>query len=187
MIFPTLFRSFPPTADPIYNCTVLEAAMATSADISIFEEAKISYLGLQETFVGGSMGTNNPALYVLHEAKSTFPNQDISCLLSLGTGTKGVIGMGRPSDPTTMRLIDVLGRIAMDCEATSENTARYLSKTEVTYFRLSIEQGEQRTRLTEWEKLPVVQTHTDQYLTQYDVVRKVDHLVRILISSVGML
>jgi len=149
----------------------------------IFDSIEIGDHFLKETFTGGSWRCNNPILYVLQEATSVFTNPRFSCVLSIGMGLKGVIGMDRSNGVINGDLIGALEKIATDCEETSENTARAFANTDGIYYRLNVEQG--LLQGIDREELPVVQILTRQYLAQYEVDRKLDLLVQALIKSAG--
>lgn len=185
MATPKLFRSWMPTSNATYDCTIVEASRATTADMPIFDSIDIGDYFLKETFIGGNWRCNNPVLYVLQEAKSAFTNPRFSCVLSIGTGLKGIMGTNRSNDVMNSDLVEALEKIATDCEDISENTARAFANTKGIYYRFDVEQGLQGVGLTDREELPAVQTLTRQYLTQHEVDRKLDMLVQALIKSAG--
>ena len=180
--FPSLFRTWTPVANQTYNCTILEATRATSAAPTFFKGIEFGK-PIKQRYLDGGLGFNNPVKLVIQEAESLFPNCPISAVVSLGTGAANVIGLDRPDAfqkllPTN--LIGALKGIATDCEKTSEQTARELSSSSVSYYRLNVDQGLQGVSLAEWEKLEDVQLHTLQYLQKYEVGQRVDQLVQML-------
>jgi len=187
---PTLFRSWRASKNPTFNCTVVEAVRATSADPTLFKGIDIGEKNLKERYLDGGLRCNNPVRYVLQEAQSVFPDRPISCIVSIGTGTANVISLQK-SDTfrklLPMKLIDVLKRIATDCENTSEETANQSPSMQNVYFRLNVDQGLQVVSLAEWERLGEVKTHTEQYLHRHDVNRKVSRLIEVLNKPRGML
>lgn len=187
MASPVLFRSWTPSKNPTYNCTIVEACRATTADMPIFPSIDIGEPSLKETCIGGSLRCNNPVKYVLEEAESAFPNIPISCVTSIGAGMRDVIGMKEPNDSATAWIFYVLQGIATDCEFTSEDIAKTFSNKPGIYFRLNVDQGLQGVGLTDWEDMSVVQTHTSQYLKVYDVDQKVTTLVNVLVGPSGRL
>ena len=180
--FPSLFRSWTPAANKTYDCTIVEAARATSAAPTFFKAIEFGE-PIKQRYLDGGLGCNNPVKYVIDEAKSLFPNRPISCVISLGTGAADIIGL-KQADTfqrlLPMNLIGVLKGIAADCEKRSEETARDAATQSFLYFRLNVDQGLQHVSLAEWEKLNDVQLHTSQYLLKHDVGQKVDRLVRML-------
>ena len=186
MSSPILFRSWTPSVNPTYNPTVVEACRATTADMPIFASIKIGKPPLKETFVGGSIRCNNPVKFVLEESKSAFPNEIISCVVSIGAGLKDVVGLATPNSATA-RLFDVFKEIATDCEPTSEDTEKQFTDNEGAYFRLNVDRGLQGVGLTQWEKMSAVKAHTLQYLKLYNIDQKVAQLVQMLTRHSGML
>jgi len=115
--------------------------------------------------------------YVLKEAGSVFPDQKIACIVSIGTGAPGIIGLENPG--STIDFTKVAGNSANDCEAVSEDVARKFDKDEF-YCRLNVEHGLEGVGFGEWERLADVKTHTEKHLQKYDVSQKVDELVQVL-------
>jgi len=190
MALPTLFRSWKPPDNPTFNCTIVEAARATTANPTLFKAIEIGEENLKEKFVDSSLRCNNPVRYVLQEARSSFPNRPMSCIVSLGTGTVNVIGLETPDTfqkLLPMKLLRVLRSMAEDCENTSEELANQSPNMRQIYFRLNVDHGLQDVSLAEWDKLADVKTHTDQYLQKYDVSQKVGRLIEVLNIHTGTL
>lgn len=70
---------------------IWEACRATSAMPSYFEPIDIGDKGVQETFVDGGLGYNNPVEQVVEEARLLFPGRKVACVVSIGTGDARVI------------------------------------------------------------------------------------------------
>ncbi|KAG6882542.1 hypothetical protein C0992_011390 [Termitomyces sp. T32_za158] len=68
---PRFFRTYEVNTSQDYNCTVVQAAHATTAVPGLFKPVSITSRGLSETFAGG-LGHSNPTDYVLREAKTIF-------------------------------------------------------------------------------------------------------------------
>src|SRR5258706_16135266 len=92
---PTLFRTYVSPRHASYNCTIVEAIRATTAEDPFFPSIEIG--DIKETFISVGSGINSPVKAVLEEAMSIFPNQRISCVLSIGSGAQGVTGFGSTS------------------------------------------------------------------------------------------
>jgi len=184
MRVPTLFRSWVPSSNQNYDCSIVQAARATTAAPTIFKAIEFGHPTAQR-YLDGGLRCNNPVKYVVEEARSLYPDRPFSCVLSLGTGTSSVIGLERPDSfqnmlPTT--LVEVLRRIATDCDEQSEAMAKQLYQRDKpnSYFRLNVNEGLQNVSLAEWSRLDEVETHTVQYLRTSDVEQKVDRIVRLL-------
>jgi len=85
---PRLFRSYQSTENQSPNCLIWEAARATCAHPTFFESIKIG----NEEFVYGGL-CNNPIYQVLEEAKNTFPDIPIDCIVSIGAGSPNTISV----------------------------------------------------------------------------------------------
>lgn len=177
---PVLFRTYVSTENPNSDCTIWEAARATSAAPTFFKGMKIK----TQTYVDGGMGHNNPTPLVIEEAKRVFPNQPISFVLSIGTGKGDIISLQKPSFfqrniiPTDV--IDAIKQIATDCEKTHQEVSRRFENEPGVYVRLNVEQGLQRVSLSDWEKLPEVQAHTESFLGHEEVKKELNRAVEVL-------
>ena len=98
-----------------------------------------------------------------------FPSQQISCLLSLGTGKINVLGFDLFS-----KLSQVLKRITQDCEGTHQRVAEQFDPD--IYFRLNVDQGLHMS-WKDWKHLAAVEVHSKQYLMEAEISRRVDLLV----------
>ena len=181
---PTLFRTYVPPRDPSYNCTIVEAIRATTAEEPFFTSIEIGDANVKETFIYGGPRLNNPVKAVLDEAASIFSGQSISCLLSIGSGTHGIICIETTS---TSGLARALEKVVNDGEPISDEVAKALSDRGVFYCRLNVDDGLRDIGFEDWESLGDVKTHTRQYLQKYDVVQKVDGLMRVLNRRTGAL
>ncbi|KAG6810452.1 hypothetical protein H0H92_011801 [Tricholoma furcatifolium] len=66
---PRIFRSYKVTANQDYNCSVVEAACATSTAPQFFKPMIIGDGKISEEFIGASLGHSNPTIHVLQEAE----------------------------------------------------------------------------------------------------------------------
>ncbi|KDQ49841.1 hypothetical protein JAAARDRAFT_142838, partial [Jaapia argillacea MUCL 33604] len=57
---PRLFRTYQVPKGSTFNCMIWEAARATSATPNIFKPIEIGDSSMQELFIGGGVGCNNP-------------------------------------------------------------------------------------------------------------------------------
>ncbi|KAG6826181.1 hypothetical protein H0H92_000816 [Tricholoma furcatifolium] len=78
---PRIFRSYGVKANEDYNCTLIEAARATTATPQFFKPVIIGSEYLSETFIGASFGHHNPTSHVLKEAELVFgTSSTVACL-----------------------------------------------------------------------------------------------------------
>jgi hypothetical protein len=185
MAHPRLFRSYKVRENNAPNCHIWEAARATTAAPTFFKRISISEPGLiSEEFVDGALKCNNPAEIIIREATHIFNNdRSVGCILSIGTGQKGTIGMAKPDSfqkILPLKLIDVLKDIATDCEATANRLKERFLNTPDIYFRFNVTHGVGSISLAEWEKMGEIQTHTISYLSDPLVSESIDAVVKIL-------
>lgn len=186
MSTPRLFRTYTVRENQSPNCTIWEAARATSAAPTFFKRISIGEGGLKEEFIDGGLGCNNPVKQLLQEAGSQFNrNQHVACIVNIGTGQANTIKLHSPDFfqrliPTGV--VAALKGIATDCESVAEDFSRRFGhvKSPGVYFRLNVEQGLQDIPLNECEKLAEIQQHTVQYLQKSLVSREVDSIVEAL-------
>ena len=178
---PVLFRTYQ-SRETHLNCTIWEAARATSAAPAFFKRIEIGTT-LKQPFIDGGLGRNNPSRLVLDEAKRLFSFRQIGLLLSIGTGMSKVIsikksGISQRIVPTDA--VDPLKAIVTDCEATHETMSDLFANSPNTYFRLNVDQGMHEIEFSEWEKLSNVGSHTTQYMNRKEVDAKLGLLVNVI-------
>ncbi|KAG6867062.1 hypothetical protein C0993_007129 [Termitomyces sp. T159_Od127] len=177
---PRIFRTYEVEANQGYDCTVVQAARATTATPNLFQPVSISSGGVTETFVGASLGYSNPTSLVLEEAVMAFgSSQPVACLVSLGAGNPGHISW-KPNNAAGRRMMELLQKIATDCEASAENLAKYYKQTSGLFYRLSVHQGLQKMAVDEWNKQGEIQTHTLAYLQRNNIGQELKSLTNTL-------
>jgi predicted acylesterase/phospholipase RssA len=183
---PTLFRTWLAKKNPEYNCTIWEAARATSAAPTFFERIYIGDEGMKEEFIDGGLGCNNPVRCLVEEAAKEFgPNGKVNCIVSIGTGKPMVSGFKAPGflqRAVPSALIHVLKNMATDSEAEALRMEGRFRNCPGLYHRLNVEHGLQMVSLEEWEKLGEVRTHTKAYLNDNTVSREIDAIVDALVG-----
>ena len=185
MAHPRLFRSYTVRENAGTNCKIWEAARATTAAPTFFKRMTImDDGGAREDFLDGGLRFNNPAQLVLSEAFTVFGGASkLGCLISIGTGHPGTIGLSQPDAfqkilPTEM--IGVLKQIATNCEQTAYELAGRFRQLPNRYFRYSVSHGVGSISLEEWKKMDEVQVHTKAYLAEVEVSTSINKLIKIL-------
>ncbi|KAJ7106608.1 acyl transferase/acyl hydrolase/lysophospholipase, partial [Mycena epipterygia] len=159
---PHLFRSYDAPDEPASDCTIWEAARATSATPGQFKPMEIGREGMKQRFIDGGFGNNNPISSVLEEAKQIYPSQPITLVVSIGAGHPDTIRISKSRSSNSMK--KALKNIVTDSEKTHEDNARRLRSIPKTYFHFNVQQGMQSLDLNDWNKLPEVSAHTESYL-----------------------
>ncbi|KAF8149284.1 FabD/lysophospholipase-like protein [Mycena galopus ATCC 62051] len=186
---PVLFRTYDSPERPAQDCTIWEAARATSAAPTFFKQVKIGLPGMEEAFIDGGMGHNNPTASILLEAQVLFPTRRVACIISLGSGQLDTIAI--PKGSLLQRLgiprdvIKAMQGIATGCEKEHERFAGHFKTLPHVYFRFNVERGMQGIPLNEWEKLGDVAGHTNQYLLTEAVKAQLADAVKSLSQKKG--
>jgi len=188
MAHPRLFRSYGVRRNASTNCKIWEAARATTAAPTFFKRMTIiDDGGAREDFLDGGLQFNNPTQLVLDEAFAIFGGASkLGCLVSIGTGHPGTIGLSQPDAfqkilPTEM--VGVLKRIATNCEQIAHELAGRFRQSPHRYFRYNVAHGVGNISLEEWKKMNEVQTHTKAYMEEVDVSSSIDRAVDILCQA----
>lgn len=191
MEYPRRFRTYPVRALEIADCQIWEAARATSATPTFFKRIEIEDgSGGKEEFRDGGLRCNNPTKQVLEEAKATFGNnRPVGCVVSIGTGHPGTIGLARPDSFQKflpMKVVGTLKKIATDCEETSNESSVRFQDYEKFYYRFNVEHSVEEISLEEWKKMGQMREHTNAYMTKPGVSKAIDEVVAMLCQPQDM-
>jgi predicted acylesterase/phospholipase RssA len=187
---PRLFRTYRVPKNESFDCTIWEAARATTAAPTFFKGIEIGGPGWKERFIDGAFGRNNPIGQVFEEAELVFPNGRVACAISIGTGQAQTIAIPKPGLFQRILPSDVVNaivKIATHCERTAEETERRFKPSPNIYFRLNVEQGMQNITLAQWDRLGEVATHTNQYLLKAEVDQKLEAAVKAIRERRGVI
>ena len=184
---PTLFRSYNVAKNKKYNCCIWEAARATSTAPTLFKKISIDPRGSNVEYIDAGLGYNNPVKQVITEAARVFEdNVPVACVVSIGTGQKGSVGLARPDAfqkllPT--KLINVLKEMATDsCKTAEEMEQKYKNVRDI-YYRFDVDRGLQSVSLEKWKRLGDVRLHTKNYMKLESIDKRVDSVVGALTGS----
>jgi hypothetical protein len=181
MSSPRLFCTYLVRENQSYNCPIWQAVRATSALPTLFKRIRIGEKGLEEEFIDGGLGCNNPIKQVLLETEAIFgSDQYVACIISIGSGQAGVIGLKSPDAfqrALPLDVITILRQIATDCESAAEEIENLFKNIPNVYFRFNVEQGMQGLTLADGEKLGEVTQHTLQYIQKLAVNQKINAAV----------
>ena len=123
---PVLFRTYPVRKNETFNCTIWEAARATSAAPTFFKSIEIGGPGTRHRYIDGGVGLNNPTAQVLLEAESVFPGRPIACIISIGAGQTEMASISKLSywqQVIPTGVMKAMVAIAMDCETVAQDMA----------------------------------------------------------------
>lgn len=183
-------------ADP-FDAKVWEAARATSAALTFFKEMVIADV----KYGDGGTGWNNPTDEVIDEAHRIWPNRQIGCLVSLGTGLEDAIQLRDSSGKVTEGFMQALFQRTMPARAFKVRVAEYCVKSltscekvhqeiarnpnryglSESYFRLNVPQGMSKIGLEEWEKLGDLAALTHSYMDSGELLAIKQRIAKILL------
>lgn len=180
------FRTYRVRALESANCRIWEAARATTAAPTFFKRIAIGEEGqAKEEFIDGALGCNNPTTQVLEEARAIFGDgRPVRCLISIGSGHPGTIGLAKPDafqNILPKDLIQVLKKIATNCESIANDLRKRFEDLERFYFRFNVAHGAQGISLEEWGKLGELTQHTKAYIA--GETKNIDEVVDILCNK----
>src|SRR5271154_5161685 len=147
---PHLFRTYEAPKHQTFNCTIWEAARATSADPIFFKRIVIDG---SQPYIDGGLGCNNPIAQVLEEAGLMFPDRQITCIVSIGAGQVQTISIPEPTPVQGVlpfEVVNAMRAMARDCERSAQEIERRFQNTSNFYFRYNVDQGLQNIGLAEW-------------------------------------
>jgi len=153
-------------SDFLDSVTIWEAARATSAASTFFEPIAIG--PDKEIFIDGATGANNPVNVLWNEAvdiwkPQTYLEDDLQCLISIGTGIPSVNAFGSSLSAIGQSLKDM----ATQTETTAENFLRAHTKldTEHRYFRFNVASGLEAVGLEDATEMARIVNATRRYLS----------------------
>jgi hypothetical protein len=177
---PVLFRTYPAPKNETFDCTIWEAARATTAAPTFFKRMIIHEPGSRQPYIDGGLGRNNPTAQVLDEAELIFPHRRVACIISIGTGQAKTISIPKPTlfqQVIPIEIIKAMKAIATDCETTAQAIAKRFRNMSNLYFRFNVEQGLQEVTLAQWDQLDKVTAHTRHYLKMQEVDKRIESAV----------
>ncbi|KAG6837012.1 hypothetical protein H0H93_016474 [Arthromyces matolae] len=174
------FRTYPTKfPDPFTNCTIWQAARATSAAPTYLPPIKIN----DTEFVDGGIRFNNPSILLMGEVNAVFGIDDagfgiarhIDCLLSIGTGRAPNIKINsQPGNPVAVALYaksiaEASIKVMTDCQTTADlMNGLFYGKEDVYYrFNAGVQVGNDWApliALDDYQDMPQLVTLTQTYL-----------------------
>lgn len=149
------------------GATIWQAARATSAAPTFFKPLQMGPPGMEEKYVDGAVGYNNPTRELLCEAARMFaPERPVACIISVGTGIKHLTTAKVPGflqSKIPVNAIKAMVTMATDCEQTAESMRQHFSSMPDFYFRFNVSQGIGSIGLDEWKQVPTIVLETKEY------------------------
>ncbi|KIM21462.1 hypothetical protein M408DRAFT_333430 [Serendipita vermifera MAFF 305830] len=154
-------RSYPVRSHQILPITVVEAALASCATVSLFDPVAVGTGRKRKEYIAASLGATNPIREVITEAHSLFGGEStVACLLSVGTGHPGIIAL--TSGQEDVDLNRAMRDIMNDCTQKAREVEDQIGQSGI-YFRFSVDQGMQNNISNATDAAWIV-TQTETYL-----------------------
>lgn len=172
-----LLRTYNSGGNESTKCSIWQTARATSA-APFFKKVELEGRGgISAKYI--DPGNNNSPKELLKEAKRVFsPDRKVRCILSLGTGQDGPVGLRGESGAFALDLVDLVKSLATDCENTHRELEARL-KDHGVYFRLNLDQGAQSMRLEDRDKIEQLDADVKSYMAREPAkshIERVAHL-----------
>lgn len=156
-----MFRNYQSPQQTGVDATLVEALRACWATPGLISSKFVGIGGIEEELVSAVNGFNNPTQEAIKEAYNVFgPEAHIACILSLGSGQRGVISL-EEKDVTPRKLG---AQMITDSEHVAEDIRKRIGRLRI-YHRLSVDRG-----LEGWELFRrgfgIIKSHTDAYLSK---------------------
>jgi tetratricopeptide (TPR) repeat protein/predicted acylesterase/phospholipase RssA len=157
-----LLRSYRDPEEEGPNCTIWQAARATTAAPAFF--SSISFGKPLAEYVDGGLLNNNPIRLLMREATRVWGQDvDFSCVLSIGTGAPP----GKKLGSLGHQVLIACKEIATQTETTArefkaEHNHNLVQKKR--YFRFNVAQGLHSIQLEEWQVMDRIDAATKTYL-----------------------
>ncbi|KAH0542026.1 hypothetical protein FGG08_003575, partial [Glutinoglossum americanum] len=117
-------------------------------------------------YVDGGLGYNNPIRPLLDETRHIWPQREIGCIVSVGTGILASKDIGRTIKP----LFESLKDIATDTEKVArefrEEIKHKYGVEQKMYFRFNVQHGLEQVGLEEWKEMDRTKVATQDYVMQ---------------------
>lgn len=175
--------------DASVDCSIWEAARATSASPTFFKPIIISSPGAETGYLDGGLGYNNPTELLIEEAVRLFPaDRSVDCVVSIGTAQGGAERYQKPDNLRLMpiEIIKAMASITTTTTSATDRTASRFQALPDIYFRLEVGQGLQNISLDSQTGLDELQAHTKNYMGARDIQRCLKALTKLRANSVAV-
>lgn len=171
------------------KCTIVEAAMTTSAAPSFFPPRPIG----NQVYIDGGLGCNNPTMEIIHECEDLYrlmksPIKHPTVVLSIGTGAMDLIELKKAGmlswwqDRSGLTCAKALSKIVTSCDNIHQDVGRRFAELDLSerYFRLNVSKGLEKVILDECEKEGDILSATTKYLQEINALRQPENCSMLL-------
>jgi hypothetical protein len=168
------FRNYESPQQITEDVTLIEALRATWASPGVLPPISIGPKGCGEMVMSAGNGFANPIREIIKEAYHIFgARAKLSCLLSLGSGFRGVVALDNGRNITH--------GVCIDCDRVSREVKRGIARLNI-YYRLSVDHGLER-----WDQFRpefgTMKSHVDDYLGRDEPSNDLDRCVTASITE----
>ncbi|KAI4248753.1 MAG: hypothetical protein LQ352_005817 [Teloschistes flavicans] len=167
-----LFRSYSLSNIADLEPRIWEAGRATSAAPLFFDPIVIGPYG--QTFVDGGAGHNNPIQEAYDEALASWPDRDVACIVSIGTGMSPLKAFGQNLKDVGKTIIDIAIETDQTATLFATNHPQYLqydqSGDAKRLFRFQVAQGLESVGMDEHKKIKDIASATQVYMENRDQI-----------------
>ena len=170
---PLRLRTYRSRSDyPTRDCTVWQAARATSAAPTFFDP--VTFGMPPAKYIDGGLGYNNPSREALAEAARIWPDRSVTCLVSVGTGLQKQAEIA--SSPLSIfGHVKFVLRVVRACispptvNGSANDIRTECRRQNIQYFRFNVRQGLDNISLEEHGKMEEIGACTREYLSRSEI------------------
>lgn len=148
-----------------YDCSVWEAARATSAAPACFGPIRLRGTNAA-TFIDGGVRANNPIELVMKEARDIWNSRTIGCVLSIGTGRVHIKAF--KDNAKLHQIVKTMTKIATDADAIARRFRTSGEGKDLAdagkYYRFNVEHGMEEVDLCDTSKIQHMKDFTEPYV-----------------------
>jgi hypothetical protein len=140
----------------------VDAICATISVPSHFLPTKIGSRLVEQKFVGGPLGANNPTRELLKEAGVIFGNERrVNQIISIGCGGSPILSLD--AEAAEAGVGRLLKEMAADCRMVARELDERLFNVE-SYTRFNSKKTVENIEFDDWDGLGDIETHTRSYI-----------------------
>jgi hypothetical protein len=163
------------TVDLLRHTKIWEACRATAAAPGFLDPITIKAGPLEQEFVSGTLGANNPVYELWAEAQALWDparlEYRLKCMISIGSGLRQF----RPLSYQMTSLLSTFVELATETEKTAERfrRERRILDGEERYYRFNVIRGLEDIGLEEFHMINDISARTSSYLADGVVAKSI--------------
>jgi len=163
---------------------IVEALCATITTPPLFSPTKIGPYLMEQNYVGGGLGSNNPTRELLKEATSVFgKDRRVAQIISLGSGRPRALSLN--TSTSTVGVNELLEDIMADCEVMAHELSTRLTRIH-SYLRFNVDRGMENLSIKDWSALGEIEGHTKVYVENPHIAKDIEASLVCLKDRIGV-